>query len=113
MSASMFITTLYLFYRDYSFKNKTSQSLAHLLIMMNCLLVALYVIGFSRVFKGYHAYNQIISGLIQGALLALIPSFIIYRDLFKFFLTFKHRPFVSILVNRYTFIYCVLFGFAY
>ena len=87
--------------------------MVHLLVMMNGLLVALYIIGFSRVFKGFHTYNQIISGLIQGALLALIPSFIIYTDLFKFFLTFKHRPLVSILVNRYTFIYGMLFGFAY
>ena len=113
MSASMFITTIYLFYRHYSFKNKRRQNLIQLLVMMNCLLVCLYIIGFSRVFKGYHTYNQIISGLIQGALLALIPSFILYQDLFKFFLTLKHRPLVSVLINRYTFVFFVFYGLAY
>lgn len=46
-------------------------------------------------------------------MLALIPSFILYQELFKFFLTLKHRPAVSVLINRYTFIFCVLFGLSF
>ena len=78
--------------------------------MMNLLLVAIYVVGFSRVFKGVHSYNQIITGMVLGVLFSFLPSFILYQDLFKFYLTLKHRPLVSILINRYTFIFVVLTG---
>ena len=78
--------------------------------MMNLLLVAIYVVGFSRVFKGVHSYNQIITGMVLGVLFSFLPSFILYQDLFKFYLTLKHRPLLSILINRYTFIFVVLTG---
>ena len=54
----------------------------HLLLIMNGLFIVIYTIGFSRVFKGVHTYNQIISGLIQGLLISLLPSFIFYQDFF-------------------------------
>lgn len=80
---------------------------------MNSLLCVVYFIGFSRVFKGVHSYNQIISGLIQGVLVSMLPSFILYQDLFKFYLTLKHRPLLSVLINRYTFIFVVLIGLSF
>jgi len=109
----MYITTVYLFYRHYTYKFKIKQSLVHLLFLINTLFIAIYFIGFSRVFKGVHSYNQIISGHIQGVLISLLPSFILYKDLFKFYLTLKHRPLVSVLINRYTFIFIVLIGLSF
>ena len=113
LSSAMYMTTIYLFYRHYTYKYKVRQSLIHLLTIMNLLLVAIYFIGFSRVFKGVHSYNQIISGLIQGVLIAMLPSFILYQDLFQFYLTLKHRPLLSVLINRYTFIFIVLIGLSF
>lgn len=49
----------------------------------------------------------------MGLLLSLIPSFIFYQDLFKFFLTLKHRPAISIFINRYTFIFVCLAGLSF
>lgn len=49
----------------------------------------------------------------MGLLLSLIPSFIFYQDLFKFFLTLKHRPAISIFVNRYTFIFVMIAGLSF
>ena len=48
--------------------------------------------------------------MVLGVLFSFLPSFILYQDLFKFYLTLKHRPLLSILINRYTFIFVVLTG---
>lgn len=33
-----------------------------------------------------------------------------YEDLFKFYLSLEHRPLISLLVNRFTVIFVMLFG---
>jgi len=57
LSSALFVTTGYLFYRHYTHKWKLKQSLLQVLGFMNAAFAGIYLIGFSRVFKGVHTYN--------------------------------------------------------
>jgi len=64
LSTAMFMTTAWLFYRELTFRFKVQQKIWHMLLIMNAIFVLIFIIGFSRAFKGVHSYNQIASGMI-------------------------------------------------
>lgn len=64
LSSAMFITTACLFYRELTVRFKIKQSILHILVILNAIFVLIAIIGFSRVFKGVHSYNQIASGFV-------------------------------------------------
>lgn len=63
-SSFMYITTVYLLYKHHRVQLGFKHRLPVLLALINITFLGIYVIGFSRVYKGVHTYNQVISGLV-------------------------------------------------
>ena len=55
------------------------------------IFMFIFILGFSRVFKGVHTYNQVLNGFVQGIILSAIFVFVLYEDIFKFYVSLKHR----------------------
>ena len=111
-SAVMYLTTVYLIIKHYwvdiqkyqlirsynktitiagnEYKFNVLLILAHF-IAFAIVNAAIYTIGISRLFKGVHTYNQILNGAILGTILSAIICFILYKNLFKFYLSIKKR----------------------
>ena len=109
------MSLVYTMHRHYAYRLKIGNPKTNNLILLGSANVALlltYAVGFSRVFKGVHTYNQIISGLVQGSLLALI-QIVLYEDIFKFFMNLKYMSFMEMLFNPLTSVLAVMFAFGY
>jgi hypothetical protein len=72
------------------------------------MMVGVYVIGFSRVFKGVHTYNQVLSGIIFGSLLALMQCFVFYESFFKFYASIRNRTKYELVYNPFTTVFIIL-----
>lgn len=57
LSSAMFVTTACLLYRELTVRFKIKRSMLHLMAIMNVIFAGIFVIGFSRAFKGVHSYN--------------------------------------------------------
>lgn len=113
LSAAMLITNACLFYREWCYFNNKKQKLIHILLLLNTVFIVVYLIGFSRVFKGVHSYNQIIGGFVEGLLVSLLPSFVFYQDLFRFYISLKKRSVFSIIFNWVTVSFLILLLITY
>lgn len=71
-SSFLYITTVYLLAKHFIVRHKVKNWFVPMMASLNITFFGIYVIGFSRVYKGVHTYNQILSGLMQGTILALI-----------------------------------------
>lgn len=93
ISAMMFCS-VYLLHRHFSATQKWDYktSVIRGVVGYNFALIVIYFIAFSRVLKGVHSYNQIISGIVQGSFLTLMVI-IFYDDLFMFYLDLKYTSF--------------------
>ena len=78
------------------------------MVAMNITFVAVNLVGFSRVFKGAHTYNQVFNGLVQGTILALIFGFVLYEDYFNFYMSLKNRNITGLIFNQFTFAFQML-----
>lgn len=61
------MSLVYTMHRHFTYRFKlSSQRTSNLILLFsaNMALLLTYAVGFSRVFKGVHTYNQIISGLV-------------------------------------------------
>jgi hypothetical protein len=103
-------TLCWLFVQHYKARYQTTIGWNIRLPLYTFLFIILCVLGFSRVFKGVHTYNQVLSGFVQGILLTLIQVFVFYEDYFKFYVSIKYRSFWRLIFNRFMLVYCVLFG---
>ena len=57
LSAAMMVTFVCLYYREWTYKTMRRQNLVHLFMILNGVFILIYIIGFSRIFKGVHSYN--------------------------------------------------------
>jgi membrane-associated phospholipid phosphatase len=60
----MWITCVYLLCKDYIYKNKIRGAGWRVVQLIHVLFGVLLVLGFSRVYKGVHSYNQVLSGFV-------------------------------------------------
>jgi len=107
-SAFMYTVTGYLFVKNYYNKHGKKQSLFATLAVVNSMMIGVYVIGFSRVFKGVHTYNQVLSGIIFGSLMALMQCFVFYESFFKFFASIRKRTKYELVFNSFTAMFVIL-----
>ena len=107
-SSFMFLTTGYLFVKHYSTKMKVKQSLLATLTVTNMTMCLIYAIGFSRVFKGVHTYNQVISGLVFGTILSLMQCFVFYQAYFKFYVSIRQKTVKQLIINPFTVTFSVM-----
>ena len=56
-SAFLYTVTGYLFVKNHFNKQGKRQNLIATLVVVNLVMICIYLIGFSRVFKGVHTYN--------------------------------------------------------
>jgi len=85
----MFISTTYLMLKHYIHKYNYKATVLTILGPLNLIFVFVGLIGFSRVFKGVHSYNQVLSGFMQGAILSMLQCFVFYEDYFMFYLKIR------------------------
>jgi len=71
-SSFLYITTVYLLAKHFIIRYRLKNWFVPMMLLLNLTFFGIYVIGFSRVYKGVHTYNQVLSGLMQGTILALI-----------------------------------------
>jgi hypothetical protein len=107
-SSFMFLTTGYLLVKHYCTKMEIKQSLIGTLTVVNTIMVGIYAIGFSRVFKGVHTYNQVISGLVFGSILALMQCFVFYEPYFKFYVSIRTRSVKQLIFNQFTVTFSIM-----
>lgn len=101
-SSFLYITTVYLLAKHFIIRYKLKNWFVPLMLLLNLTFFGIYVIGFSRVYKGVHTYNQVLSGLMQGTILALIQAFVLYEDYFIFYLSIKTRKVHQLVINWFT-----------
>lgn len=101
---------VWLLIQHYSARYKTQIGWNIKLPLYTVIVLLLLLLGFSRVFKGVHTYNQVLSGFVQGVLLGLIQIFVFYEDYFKFYVSIRHRSIFRLLFNRFMLVYCILFS---
>jgi hypothetical protein len=80
-----------------------------LMVGANLALLFIYAVGISRVIKGVHTYNQIVSGIVQGSLLALAQT-LFYEELFTFYLDLRYMNFFELIFNEVTMVLNILAG---
>jgi hypothetical protein len=60
----MWITCVYLLCKDYIYKHRI-QGAGHTVVkIIHCAFGVLLLLAFSRVYKGVHSYNQVLSGFV-------------------------------------------------
>lgn len=104
----MFITTTYLMIKHYCHKYNYKTNVLLVLIPLNFIFLFVALIGFSRVFKGVHSYNQVLSGFMQGAILAMLQCFVFYEDYFIFYLRIRNMKTYQLFFNRFTGIFTII-----
>jgi len=109
-AASVFLCFAFLMTKHYVVKYNIKNYMLPFMGIMNVVFLGVWIVGFSRVFLGAHTYNQVASGIVQGTILALISSFCIYEELFKFYLSIKNRSVPELLINRLTVSVLILFS---
>ena len=107
-SAFMFISTGYLMMKHYIHKNNIKANVLTILAPLNVIFLLVSLIGFSRVFKGVHSYNQVLSGFMQGAILAMLQCFVFYEDYFMFYMRIRTMKTHQLIFNKFTIIYGLL-----
>lgn len=80
-----------------------------LMVGANLALLFIYAVGISRVVKGVHTYNQIVSGIVQGSLLALAQT-LFYEELFTFYLDLRYMNPIELIFNEITTFLHILVG---
>ena len=95
----MGLTTAYLFVKHFCVKFNIKISLLPVMFVMNITFAVVNLVGFSRIFRGAHTYNQVFNGLVQGTILALIFGFVLYEDYFNFYMSLKNRSISSLVFN--------------
>ena len=63
-ASAMFLTSAFLIVKHYTVKYKIKNYVPVLLGAMNLAFLAVWIVGFSRVFLGAHTYNQVCSGIV-------------------------------------------------
>jgi hypothetical protein len=107
-SSYMFISATYLMIKHYVHKNKYKATVLTILGPLNLVFCVVGLIGFSRVFKGVHSYNQVLSGFMQGAILAMIQCFILYEEFFVFYMRIRTMQTWELVVNNFTIVYSII-----
>lgn len=107
-SAFMYMTTGYLLVKHYCHKMEMKKRLNVTIVVMNFILFGIYMIGFSRVFKGVHTYNQIVSGAMFGIILAMMQCFVFYDNFFIFYVSIRKRNLMQLVFNQFTIVFVVL-----
>jgi hypothetical protein len=105
----LLITTFFLTYRQYSVKYGIKLSPITLGVCLNLIFTLIYLIGFSRVAKGVHTYNQVLSGLVLGTLMSITQSFILYKPFFKFYMSIRNACPKDLIFNKFTISFAFLF----
>ena len=108
-SSYLFITTFFLTYRQFYVKYGIKLSPITLGFCLNLIFSLIYLIGFSRVAKGVHTYNQVLSGLVLGTLMSIIQSFNLYKPFFKFYMSIRSLSARDLIINKFTISFFLLF----
>lgn len=98
----MFVTTALYFIQHFSVRYNVRSNLMMKAGAVTFFIACNFLLGFSRVFKGVHTYNQVVSGFVQGLLLAAIQMNVFYEFHFYFFASIKRRSAFQLIFNRYT-----------
>jgi hypothetical protein len=105
----MWITCVYLLCKDYIYKHRIQGAGPTVLKIIHVVFVVLFIVAFSRVYKGVHSYNQVLSGFIQGLLATAIQILVLYYSTYRFFHSIKDRSLIRLIFNRFTIGYAFLF----
>ena len=107
-STFLYFVTGYLFVKNYFNGKGQKQQIMPTLVVMNTVMLGIYIIGFSRVFKGVHSYNQVLSGIIFGSIMALLQCFVFYESYFKFYASIRKRNKFELIFNPFTITFVIL-----
>ena len=60
----LWVSCIYLLCRNYTFENKIKDAEIKIFLILTATLLILILLGFSRVYKGVHSYDQVLNGFI-------------------------------------------------